>query len=120
MKSDPLRVPDFLRHILEASARIETYTRDMSKSDFLANSMAQDAVLRNIEILGEASRNIGLRDPDFATRYPQIPLRDIVAMRNRLSHGYFAIDLDIIWKAVRKDVPALRAVVQQVYHSLPK
>jgi uncharacterized protein with HEPN domain len=55
-----------------------------------------------------------LRDPDFATRYPQIPLRDIVAMRNRLSHGYFAIDLDIIWKAVRKDVPALRAVVQQV------
>ena len=70
MKSDPLRVPDFLRHILEASVRIETYTRDMSKSDFLANSMAQDAVLRNIEILGEASRNIGLRDPDFATRYP--------------------------------------------------
>ena len=58
MKSDPLRVPDFLRHILEAPARIETYTRDMSKSDFLANSMAQDAVLRNIEIYRDIRRGV--------------------------------------------------------------
>jgi uncharacterized protein with HEPN domain len=84
MKSDPLRIPDFLLHILEAIDRIQTYTHNMAEPDFQASQLVQDAVIRNIEILGEAARNIGFQAPDFETQYPQIPLRDIYSMRNRL------------------------------------
>lgn len=120
MKTDPLRVPDYLLHILEAIDRILTYTRNMAEPDFQANQLVQDAVIRNIEILGEAARNIGLQAPDFETRYPQIPLKDIYSMRNRLTHGYFSIDVEVVWKAVVEDVPTLRAAVQLVYDSLSK
>jgi uncharacterized protein with HEPN domain len=120
MKSGSSRIPDFLLHILEATARIETYTRGMGDADFFANQLVQDAVIRNIEILGEAARNIDVIDPDFKLNHTELPLRDIAAMRNRLIHGYFSLDLEIIWKSVRQDIPVLHAVVKQVYDSLPK
>jgi uncharacterized protein with HEPN domain len=99
MKPDPARVTEFLEHILQAISRISRYTSGMSHSDFAANSMVQDAVIRNIEIMGEAARNIELADPDFPAKHAGIPVRDIYLMRNRLSHGYFAVDLALVWNA---------------------
>jgi uncharacterized protein with HEPN domain len=69
MNIKSLRVPDFL-HILEAMQRIQTYTSGMQEQGFLANQLVQDAVIRNIGIMGEASRNIEMLDPQFASKYP--------------------------------------------------
>ena len=68
----------------------------------------QDAVIRNIEIMGEAARNVEIADPGFAAAHPDLPLRDIYLMRNRLAHGYFEVDIALVWNAVHSDMPALR------------
>lgn len=69
--------------------------------------LRQDAVIRNIEIIGEAARNIDRHHPDFASRHPDVPWEDIYLMRNRVSHGYFTVDLEIVWKTVKRDIPEL-------------
>jgi uncharacterized protein with HEPN domain len=120
MKPDPARIPDFLLHILDAADRIQRYTRGMGKLDFRENQMVQDAVVRNIEIIGEATRNIEHHDRDFGAKHPEMPLRDIVSMRNQLIHGYSNVSLGLVWKTVSEDIPTLRTIVQQVYDSLPK
>ena len=114
MKVDPGRSSEFLRHVLEAISRISSYTAGLTFEDFSANPLIQDAVIRNIEIMGEAARNIEQCDPDFASKYPQIPLRDICLMRNRLAHGYFSVDLSLVWNAIRTDIPALRVEIQTI------
>jgi uncharacterized protein with HEPN domain len=86
----------------------------MEKPDFLASPLVQDAVLRNLEILGEAAHSIELNDSQFASKYPLIPLRDIIAMRNQLVHGYFAVNLSIVWATLQEDIPGLKKLVQQV------
>jgi uncharacterized protein with HEPN domain len=65
--------------------------------------------LRNIEIIGEAARNVERADPKFSAQHPDVPWAVIYAMRNRLSHGYFEVDLEIVWKTVRNDLPALES-----------
>ena len=74
--------------------------------------MVQDAVIRNLEIIGEASRNIERHYPEFATAHPELPLAFAYEMRNVLAHGYFKVDLDIVWKTIENDLPPLRAQVQ--------
>ena len=107
MKADPRRIPDYLLHILEAISRIRNYTAGLDRAGFDASSLIQDAVIRNLEIMGEAARNIELHDPSFAAKYSDFPLKDVYLMRNRLTHGYFAIDLAIVWNTVQNDLPEL-------------
>lgn len=83
-----LRAPDYLGHIIEAIERIEEYVSDMDEVSFLASKLVQDAVIRNIEIIGEASNNIQRADPTFAAKHHDIPWRAMYAMRNRIAHGY--------------------------------
>ena len=73
--------------------------------------MVQDAVIRNIEIIGEAARNIERHDPEFAQKHAEIPWEDIYLMRNRVSHGYFSVDLAVVWKTVQRDIPELRQLL---------
>ena len=120
MSPDSSRVADYLRHILEAIDRILKYTGGMSKEDFCSSQLVQDAVIRNIEILGEASRNIELHGQEIAAVRDELPLRDIYLMRNRLAHGYFSVDLSIVWNTVQTDIPALQSQVQNVYNRLEK
>lgn len=96
MKKDELRVPDYLGHILQAIRRIEAYTKDMDEVGFLQNQMVQDAVIRNVEIIGEVARNIEKHHPEFAGQHPDIPWEDMYLMRNRVSHGYFSVDLEVV------------------------
>jgi uncharacterized protein with HEPN domain len=115
-----LRVPDYLGHILQAIERIERYTEDLVEVGFLNNEMAQDAVIRNIEIIGEASNNIQRVFPEFATLHDDIPWRVMYTMRNRVSHGYDKVDLEIVWKMISRDLPGLYQQVQEAVQSLPR
>lgn len=118
MKADPQRLHDYLAHILEAIERIERYTEDMDETGFLENPMAQDAVIRNFEIIGETSNNIARRYPDFAASHPELPLAFAYGMRNAITHGYFKVDLEIVWKTISSDLPALYALVREIAQRL--
>ena len=74
MTRHPERVEDYIQHILDAITRIQRYTEDMDEASFLDSDITQDAVIRNLELIGEASNNIQKADPDFGSRYPNIPL----------------------------------------------
>jgi len=108
------RVHDYLAHILEAIDRIERYIADVGYEDFVGREMVQDAVVRNLEIIGEACRNIERSSPDFAGRHPDLPLKAASEMRNALAHGYFGVDLAIVWRTIRTDLPALRQQAQEI------
>ncbi len=102
-----LRVPDYLSHILVAIERIEEYVSHLDETAFLASTLVQDAVIRNIEIIGEASNNIQRAAPAFVAQHDAIPWQAMYAMRNRISHGYDKVDLEIIWKTIHTELPAL-------------
>ena len=112
------RVPDYLGHILKAIERIERYTDYMDELVFLGNELVQDAVIRNIEIIGEASNNIQRVDAEFAARHEDIPWLVMYTMRNRVSHGYDKVDMEIIWNTIQSDLPNLYAQIQGALASL--
>lgn len=101
------RIRAFLQHAVEAIHRVAEYTAGLDEAGFLSNAMVQDAVIRNIEVMGEAARNVERHHPEFAKSHPGIPWKDVYAMRNRVSHGYFSVDLEIVWQAIQRDIPAL-------------
>lgn len=111
MTRDKQRLTDYLSHILEAIERIGRYTEGMGEAAFLENQMAQDAVIRNFEIIGEASHNIGRHCPDFAAAHPELPLLPAYEMRNAVAHGYFKVDLGLVWNTVHRNLPGLRQQV---------
>jgi uncharacterized protein with HEPN domain len=111
-----LRVPDYLGHILAAIERIERHTSDVDELGFLKSELIQDAVIRNIEIIGEASNNIQRVDPVFAARHAEIPWQVMYAMRNRVSHGYDKVDFEMVWKTICNDMPELYKLVKVASH----
>ena len=114
-----LRVSDYLGHILKAIERINRYTKEINEKDFLSNELLQDAVIRNIEIIGEASNNIQQVAPQFAAHHHDIPWLVMYTMRNRICHAYDKVDLEIVWKTVKGDLPCLYLKVQKAQTSLP-
>ncbi len=114
-----LRVRDYLGHILQAIERIGRYTEDLDNVGFLNSELVQDAVIRNIEIIGEASNNIRRVAPEFAAEHEDIPWLVLYTMRNRVSHGYDKVDLELVWKTCRSDLPRLNAQITAVRASFP-
>jgi len=108
MKKDNLV---FLKHILDAINLIEEYLKDKKFQEFTNNHMLQDAVIREIEIIGEATKNLA---EDFKNKYPEIPWRQIAGMRDKLIHGYFGVDLDAVWDTATTDVPSLKERLQEI------
>jgi len=106
-KAGKLRVPEYLEHILEAVKRIHRYVNGMTKQQFLEDDKTQDAVIRNFEIIGEACRNIDSRHPAYAKEHPEVPWGIAYEMRNTLAHGYFKVDLEIVWTTIYQDLPDL-------------
>ena len=112
MSAEPSsRVAAYLRHMLEAISRCRRYISPGTEEDFLRDEKTQDAVVRNIEVIGEAARNVERADPAFAAAHPGIPWAVIYGMRNRLTHGYFEVDLHLVWRTVLTDLPVLEAHV---------
>jgi uncharacterized protein with HEPN domain len=81
--------------------------------------MVQDAVIRNLEIIGEASHNIEQQFPDFVRAHPDLPLAFAYQMRNAVAHGYFKVDLEVVWNTVENDLPRLHAHVEEIVRKLP-
>jgi uncharacterized protein with HEPN domain len=106
MSRDKQRLVDYLEHVLQAIERIDRYTGEMDETTFLQNEMVQDAVVRNLEIIGEASHNIEVHFPEFANANPQLPLPFAYQMRNAIAHGYFKVDWEIVWRTLQQDLPA--------------
>lgn len=114
MTSTPQRLIDYLAHILEAIERINHYTEDMDETAFLSSRLIQDAVIRNFEIIGEASNNIEKRYPEFASEHPELPLSFAYQMRNALAHGYFKVDFEIVWRTIQRELPGFYQQVRQL------
>ena len=117
-KADILRIPDYLGHILEAIERIHLYIEDMSEVAFLEDRKTQDAVIRNFEIIGEAAHNIERYHAQFASDHSDVPWAVVYTMRNRVSHGYFQVDLEIAWKTIHTDLPELYAQIHKLLEQI--
>jgi uncharacterized protein with HEPN domain len=101
----------YLKHMVDAIKRIEEYTASTDSLTFFKTPLIQDGVIRQIEIIGEATKNLSaaLRD-----KYPSIPWQDIAGMRDKLIHDYFGVDIDAVWETVRKDIPILKAEMSNI------
>lgn len=111
MNKDP-RV--FLKHILESIAWIEEDTKGLSKEKFLKNVPIQDAVVRRIEIIGEAVRYL---PPELKKESDEVPWQDIMDMRNKIIHEYFGVDLELVWEVAKKEIPVLKEQVNEILSS---
>lgn len=104
-----------LEDILTSMAKVERYIAGMKQVEFLADEKTTDAVVRNIEIIGEAARQL----PDsLLTKHVHIPWRDIAGLRNRIVHEYFGVDLEIIWTIIEQDLPMLKTQIQDICDEL--
>lgn len=113
-KTDPLRCQDYLNHIIEAIDRIQHYVDDMTELMFLNDLKTQDAVVRNFEIIGEAANNMEHFHPAFAASHPDVPWALMYTMRNRVAHGYFKVDFELVWRTIYADLPELRTQIVQL------
>jgi len=101
----------YLRHILDAIEQIEGYLKGVSAEQFLQRSLLQDGVVRQLEIIGEASRNLS---NGLCQRHPEVPWRQIIGLRNRIIHAYFDVNLQIVWEITRDDLAPLKQQVKRI------
>jgi len=105
----------FIIEIIRAIEKIDNYIKNISFEDFLKNEMVQDAVIRNLEIIGEAARNI---PEDIRNILPDIPWKRIVGFRNIVIHEYFDVDLSVVWQICKKDLPTQKSQFQKLNNIL--
>ena len=111
MKADAV----YLRHILDATAKIEEYA-SVGHDRFLAESHWHDAIIRQLEIVGEATKRLS---PELRANHPDLPWRRVAGLRDVLIHQYMGVDLEAVWGIVVDHVPALRQRVEQILASDP-
>ncbi len=95
----------FIIHILESITIIEKFTKGVSREEFVASVLLQDATIRRLEIIGEAVKNI---PDDFRKKHPGVPWSAMARTRDKLIHGYFGVDIGLTWDIVKKDLPVLK------------
>ena len=101
----------FLRHILDSIGKVERYLQDFDFEKYRADDKTIDAVVRNVEIIGEASNNL---TREFRSHTTNIEWRKIIATRNRIIHGYATVDLEIIWNITQNDLPKLKTEIEDI------
>jgi len=101
----------FIEHILESIKNIESFSKGISKDKFTKDRKTQSAVVRELEIIGEATKNLTL---DFVDKYPNVEWKKIAGLRDKLIHHYFGVRLDRIWKVIQKDIPKLKKDINEI------
>lgn len=102
---------DYLRDIREAARRIRAYTNALTYEQFLADAKTQDAAVRNLEIIGEATKGLSAR---LRRKYSDVPWKAMAGVRDRLIHGYFGVNLDIVWDIITADLRLLESHVEKI------
>lgn len=111
MTNTPPRDQTYVGRILAATERIRRYVGRKGRATFLRSALLQDAVIRNIEIVGEAAGRVSAETTE---RTPEIPWREVIGMRHRLIHGYLEVNLEIVWQVVRRDLPVLERSLRAI------
>jgi uncharacterized protein with HEPN domain len=101
------RLADYLGHIQQAATDACSFVEGSSKEDFLTDKRTQQAVIMNLIIIGEAATKLMDRYAEFTKAHPEVPWKNMRGMRNRIAHGYFDINLDVVWETVRTALPEL-------------
>ena len=107
MKTDRV----FLQHIIDSISSIEEFLRDVSNEEFRENRMLYNAVIRELEIIGEAGKNVS---EEMKDKYPDIPWKKITGMRNKLIHDYFGVDLKVVWDTALYEIPKLKEQIKDL------
>lgn len=111
----PERVKDYLEHIAEAIERATSYIEDLANvAAFERDHKTLAAVIRYIEIIGEAASKIQRQAPDFIAAHPELPWDDMRAMRNRMIHDYFDVNVGIVWNTIKDDLPQLKQQINDL------
>ncbi len=111
----PERVEDYLEHIAQAIQRAMEYIENLGDVNAFEQSQRdQDAVIRNIEIIGEAARQIQQNAPEYVTAHPELPWIEIRGMRNKMIHNYFDVDVNVVWGTVKQDLPVLKKQIEHI------
>jgi uncharacterized protein with HEPN domain len=101
------RLPDYLDHIQQAAADARSFVEGLAKDDFLADKRTQQAVIMSLIIIGEAATKVMDGHTEFTQAYAEVPWRSMRNMRNRMAHGYFDINLDVVWETLQEWLPEL-------------
>ncbi|NPV51048.1 MAG: DUF86 domain-containing protein [Candidatus Methanofastidiosum sp.] len=105
----------YIDDILEAIYKIEEYIQDIDFEDFSSDRKSVDAVIRNLEIIGEATKNIS---EDFKRRHTEVNWKDPTRMRDRLIHAYFGVDLGIVWETIKFRIPELKGQIEKINENI--
>src|SRR3989339_183268 len=101
----------YIRHILDSIGRIEKYTHRITSRNFMKNDMVQSAVMRELEIIGEAVKKLSR---EFKESHTDIPWKQIAGMRDKLIHDYFGVDKEAVWKTIQEDIPVLKNKIENI------
>ena len=101
----------FLRHVVDSINDIEEFLHNLNKDALVKNKLRKSAILRELEVIGEAIKNIPI---EFINKYPFISWADFAGLRDKLIHHYFGVDWDIVWNIVKDELPELKKKIQEI------
>ena len=101
----------YIEHIQDCIKKVKAYTDDLDEDSFIENEMVQDAVIRNFEIIGEATKMIS---DNLKQSYYEIPWKEIAGMRDKLIHDYLGVDVYVIWETIKNDIPILEKFLDKI------
>ena len=107
----------FVQDISENIRLIDSFMENVSEENFLSNEEKQSAVIRQLEIIGEAAKNL---PENFRKQHPEIEWRKIAGTRDVIIHAYFGVDLDLVWKIIKKDLPKLKKQIEKILKEIQK
>lgn len=108
------RPTDYIELMLATAVQAQSYIEGLTKEDFIADPKTQDAVILKLLVIGELAAKLLDEHADFVVKYPMIPWRQMKGMRNRMAHGYFDRDLDVVWDTVQTDISALEISLRSI------